>query len=358
MQHKIRHHHNPKRLFSLSLLLTPLLLAQAYAQQAPLQGHWSELPALPTPVSGHFAGQIQNALITVGGANFPIPLFEGGTKKWVADANLLSPNAKNWQALAALPQPLAYGASVSDGEGFICIGGGDATSNTSAVFRLSYRDGTLCRTPLPALPKTCANMNAVLLGRTVYVTGGQETPTSTTALHNLWALDLKNLRAGWRELSGPPMGAGRILPVMAAQDGALYVFSGAALEPDVAGTAVRKYLHDAWRYEPGRGWKALAPAPWVTTAAPAAAHGKRQILVFGGSDGKLDGRVQELKDAHPGFHREVLSYDTRRNEWRVVSQLPVSLVTTNAVKVGRDIIIPGGEDRPGHRNSRVLRYTP
>ncbi len=322
------------------------------------QGQWSELPALPTPVSGHFAGHSQNNLLTVGGANFPVPLFEGGTKKWVAAVNALSNQSQNWRALPALPQPLAYGASVSDNDGLICIGGGDADSNTSAVFRLSWKDGTLCRTELPTLPKTCANMGAALLGRTIYVVGGQETPTSANALHNLWALDLKNLKAGWRELNGPPTSAGRILPVMAAQDGALYLISGASLSPDDAGKPVRKYLQDAWRYHPKRGWKRLAPPPWATVAAPAAAVGKNQVLVFGGSDGKLDARVQELKDAHPGFHREVLSYDTRRDAWRVVGPMPVSLVTTNAVKMGRAIIIPGGEDRPGHRNPRVLKYVP
>lgn len=340
----------------LPIACSALLLMTAHAKAQ--QGRWSELPALPAPVSGHFAGHSQNALLTFGGANFPVPLFEGGTKKWVAAGNALATQSKNWRALPALPQPLAYGASVSDNDGLICIGGGDADSNTSAVFRLSWKAGTLCRTDLPDLPKTCANMSAALLGRTIYVSGGQETPTSATALHNLWALDLKNLRAGWRELTPPPSGVGRILPAMTAQDGALYLISGASLSPDDAGKPVRKYLQDAWRYEPKRGWKRLAPPPWATVAAPSAAAGKSQILVFGGSDGKLDARVQELKDAHPGFHREVLSYDTRRDAWRVVGQMPVSLVTTNAVKLGRDIIIPGGEDRPGHRNPRVLKFAP
>jgi hypothetical protein len=34
---------------------------------------------------------------------------------------------------------------------------------------------------------------------------------------------------------------------------------------------------------------------------------------------------------------------------------PVSLVTTSAVNWQGAVIIPGGEDRPGHRSARALR---
>lgn len=330
-----------------------MLVSPALAQS----GKWSEMTPLPSPVSGHFAGSSHGALMTVGGASFPVSLFEGGIKQWVANVNALPKSGATWLPLPALPQPLAYGASVSDKDGLICIGGGDATKHSDAVFRLNWKNGTLCRTELPRLPKPCANMSAALLSNSIYVVGGQETPTSATAINNLWQLDLKNLKSGWRELT-PPTQIGRILPVLAAQNGALFLFSGASLAPDENGKPKRTYLRDAWKFSPRDGWKVLAPPPWATVAAPSAATARDQILIFGGSDGLLDARVQELKDAHPGFHREVLSYDVRKNSWKVVSQMPVSLVTTGAVKLGDDIIIPGGEDRPGHRNPRVLRYAP
>ena len=347
-----------KRRFTFTFLLGIALSSQNFVGAQNSSASWRELPTLPAPISGHFAGASGDALIVAGGANFPVPLFEGGTKQWVADIRVLPKNSQTWLPAPALPAPLAYGASVSDRDGLICIGGGDAEKHSAQVFRLTWKNGALRRTDLPNLPKTCANMSAALLKNTIYVSGGQETPTSTVALHNLWALNLKNWRAGWRDLGGPSNGEGRILPALAAQNGALYLVSGASLAPDEAGKPVRKYLQDAWRFDPGRGWKRLAPPPWATVAAPSAAANKNQVLVFGGSDGKLDARVQELKDAHPGFHREVLSYDTRRDAWQIIGQMPVGLVTTNAVKLGRDIVIAGGEDRPGHRNPRVLKYTP
>ena len=93
-------------------------------------------------------------------------------------------------------------------------------------------------------------------------------------------------------------------------------------------------------------------------AASAVAWGKPQILVFSGDDGEMASRVQELKDNHPGFRREVLLYDTQKDVWRTVDTMPIGLVTTNAVPLKNAVIIPGGEDRPGHRNARVLRYMP
>src|SRR5437868_3831168 len=60
-------------------------------------GQWNEPPPLPVAVSGHFAGDSRGALITVGGAHFPIPLYEGGTKKWLPDIQVLPPGGKTWQ---------------------------------------------------------------------------------------------------------------------------------------------------------------------------------------------------------------------------------------------------------------------
>lgn len=339
--------------FALFLLLISTARAQTPSHEL---GRWSELPPLPSPLSGHFAGSTHGALLVAGGSDFPVSLFEGGTKQWFATTRVLPPHAKAWSTPAALPQPLGYGVSISYKDSLICIGGSDGQTHTNAAFRLGWKKGVLCRSELPPLPKTCANFSGALLGDVIYVSGGQETPTSPTAFNNLWALDMKNLAAGWRELAPPPSGSGRILPVMAAQNGAIYLISGASLAPDAAGKPVRTYLRDAWRFSPKSGWKEVASPPWATVAAPAAANNKDEILVFGGSDGTLDARVQELKEKHPGFHREVLAYNTRDDAWRVVSTLPVGLVTTNAVKLGRDIVIPGGEDRPGHRSPRVLRY--
>jgi N-acetylneuraminic acid mutarotase len=78
------------------------------------------------------------------------------------------------------------------------------------------------------------------------------------------------------------------------------------------------------------------------------------VVVFSGDDGELAPRVQELGHRHPGFSREILTYDPRTDRWSRAGSLPVSLVTTNAVRWNDRWVIPGGEDRPGHRSATVL----
>ncbi|RYX84117.1 galactose oxidase [bacterium] len=336
------------------VLTVGALLTLGVAAHAQL-GAWSELPSLPEPRSGHYAGTSHGALIIAGGANFPVPLYQGGTKIWYPDVRVLPRGASQWVSTPPLPTPIGYGASVSDEKGLICIGGGDANTHSTAVFRLEWTGGALRRSELPALPQTFAFGAAALLDDVLYVIGGQETPASTQALDVLWSLDLKRKGATWKVMAPCP-GGGRILPVVSAQNGALYVWSGASLAPDDAGKAVRTYLRDGWKFSPKGGWQAIAAPPSPMVAAPVANLGSSLICVLGGDDGALSSRSAELKDNHPGFSREVWVYDVRSDAWTRSDTLPVSLVTTNAVTLGHSIIIPGGEDRPGHRNPRVLKW--
>src|SRR5204862_492855 len=83
--------------------------------------------------------------------------------------------------------------------------------------------------PLPPLPLPCANACGAVVGRTVYIAGGIETPTATEALHTFWALDLDAQKPIWRELDPWP-GPARMLGVAGALDDSFYLFSGAALK--------------------------------------------------------------------------------------------------------------------------------
>jgi len=132
------------------------------------------------------------------------------------------------------------------------------------------------------------------------------------------------------------------------------VISGAELHPDSTGKPVRRYLRDGYRYRPGEGWEPIADLPHPVVAAPALAYGSSHILVFGGDDGELASRMWELKEKHPGFRRDVLAYHTITDTWAVVDSLPLGLVTTTACSWRDLAVLPGGEDRPGHRSPRVL----
>lgn len=318
---------------------------------------WRNLPPLPRGISGHFAGVSNDVLITAGGAFFPTPLFEGGQKSWVDDIFVLRRGEDKWQGGFMLHRPLAYGAAITTEAGLICIGGSDAERNYAAVFQLTWANELIEQSTLPELPQPCALLSAAVLDDTIYVAGGQDSPNATAAMKNFWALTLSEPHLRWKVLEPWP-GAARILPVAAAQDGAFYLISGCELLVGDDGKVSRRYLNDAYRFRPGRGWDRIASAPEAVAAAPAIAFGPSHILVFGGDDGKNADRVWELKENHPGFSRDILAYHTVTNTWTKMGTMPTGLVTTTAVHWEDGVIIPGGEDRPGHRSAEVLEGRP
>lgn len=314
--------------------------------------NWQTLPSLPRAAGGQMAGTSGGALVVIGGSYFEVAPFEGGTKLWLDTLLVLEPGAKEWRQTGRLAHPLGYGAAVTMDDSVIVIGGADARGHYADVFRLRWLNGKLEQTALPALPQTLANHAAALIGKTIFVMGGQLAPTATEASNKLFALDLGAAQPHWRELPALP-GPARILPAMAAQGGQLYVFSGAELARSADGRPVRRYLNDGWRYDVNGQWTPLAALPRPIVAAPAINYGQAHILTFSGDDGAQAERIQELKHNHPGFSRDALAYHTITNTWTKFGTVPESLVTTAVVLWQNKIVITGGEDRPGHRAATV-----
>ncbi len=346
--------------FRLSGYLVLLLMSQACTTPPPVQDPftWHELPQAPLATGGAFAGVLSGRIVLAGGSYFPgLPSYQGGVKIWTDSVFTLSPDASEWEQGFSLPEPRGYGASVSTGKSMLLIGGSHAGGHTREVLRLSESGAGLTMDTLPALPAPSAMHGAALLDSVVYVAGGQRDPTATTAETSFWALNLRRPNDGWRELPVWP-GPGRILPAVAAQDGSIFVISGAELLPDSAGKATRRFLTDAYRYTPGKGWDRVAGVPVPVVAAPAASYGASHILVFGGDSGELFFRQRELGDRHPGFSRDVLAYHTITNTWTTIGQAPEGLVTSNIVPYRGGFVIPSGEDRPGHRSPSVWQALP
>lgn len=306
---------------------------------------WTRLPDIPDALgfAGAFAGVQDGKLIVAGGTHFIDKMpWEGGTKVWYDTVFAFD---GEWKPAGKLPKPNGYGVSVTTGQGILIAGGGNATEHFREVFWLQ-KDAKL-----PPLPKPCAFMSGCVLDEVIYIAGGIETPTATSALNTFWSLDLKKPDAGWRELPRCP-GGGRILSCMAAAEGRVWLFSGAALKAGADGKAERIWLKDAWSYSEASGWQKQPDMPRVALAAPGPApvvDGK--ILIIGGDDGQ---NVNfEPKSAHPGFPRDVLAFDVKSQTWSKAGEVPFSLVTTNAVLWNNRIVIPGGEARPGVRSPQV-----
>ncbi|HEX4129070.1 MAG TPA: hypothetical protein VHZ24_03435 [Pirellulales bacterium] len=331
------------------LMLSSCMLIGADALQ------WKPLPALPDRegFASMFAGSSDGALIVAGGANFPERRpWEGGTKRWYDDVWLLDDPAGSWQQVARLPRPNAYGVSASFYDGVICAGGGDAQQHFTEVFRLAWRDGRLQIDPLPPLPQPCAFASGALVGNVMYIAGGFDRPEATRCLRTLWALDLTQPAASWRQLDACP-GPERMLAVAGSDDDSFYLFSGTRLSAGADGKPVREYLRDAWRFRPSDGWRRLADMPRSAVAAPspAARDAKGRLLIVSGDDGANVGFKPET--AHPGFPRDVLAYDPVADRWSALGAAPFSRATAPTALWRGMTVVVSGEARPGYRSPEV-----
>ena len=346
-------------------LLLPILVAfmmTTFAMCAATNSSlaWSRLPPLPDKLgfAGTFVGTHNGALLVAGGANFPDKHpWEGGTKVWYDTVFVLEKPEGAWQAAGKLPRTLGYGVSVSTPDGVVCLGGSDAQRHYAEVFRLQWEKGELKSSPLPPLPKPCANFCGALLGKTIYVAGGIETPSSTSALKTFWALDLSEAQPRWRELEPWP-GPARMLAVAAVQDQSFFLASGAGLSGDAQGKPVRKYLSDAYRYQPRQGWKRVAdlPRPAVAAATPAPVIGQSSILIIGGDDGSLV--TFQPPEKHPGFSKSILVYDTTIDSWRTNGEVPAPRAVLPTTFWQGCWVFPNGEARPGVRSPEVWTFFP
>lgn len=367
----------------------------------------SQLPPAPGQqnqfgVAGPFSGVHNGALIVAGGANFPNrPPWEGGKKVWWDDVYVLEKTDEGeyrWitNENFKLPKPSAYGVSVNTADGIICIGGCDADKCHNNVFMLKWDAAAkkISTESMPSLPRPLAFMAGARVGNTIFVAGGQEKMKGGFATTNFFALDLSKksdpASFKWQELEAWP-GPARIANLAVAQsDGdndCFYMFSGR----NQATGKPTKVLTDAYKYNPStKQWTKLADITLgrqlrCIMAGTSIAFGTDQILVFGGDRGdiflileNLADQINKAKQAgnseiaeqltkkqtqillgHGGFSKDILSYKTTTDTWRMFGKLPTtSHVTTNAVNWGDSIVIASGEIRPGVRTPRVWKAEP
>jgi N-acetylneuraminic acid mutarotase len=312
---------------------------------------WRNLPELPRALGGQFAGMAGEELLVAGGSYFDTPPWSGGVKQRVDTVFGLGRSAEQWRVVGKLPQAITSGAGVSTPRGLLCIGGQLNEGSSRQCLMLSMQDGKLSTQAYPDLPATLSMHAAACAGETVYVAGGQTSTQSTSAQRTFLSLRLGD--STWQQLPDLPE-AGRILPVLIASGGDVFLISGAELTGDAGPPAGRRFLADAHRYSKESGWKRLAPPPRPVQAAPGLVWNGTLLVVFGGNDGTYAKREFEVREHHPGFSKEVLAYDIPANRWSVAGQLPVSLATTAVALRGGEFVIPGGEDRPAHRSDSVL----
>jgi SSS family transporter len=358
----------------LFLFWLSLFTAVAYGQQPPTAYfNWRLASPLPNTngLAGAYAGVSNGALLVAGGTNFPDGKrpWNGGVKTWYDTVYALEKENASWRVAGVLPHPMAYGVSLTYGNSVLCLGGGDAVRNYADVFLLTYRDGTVQRQALPSLPAPLSNACGVLWENQVYLAGGLQRPDGQ-ASNIFWRLNLA-APAGkmqWEVLPSLP-GPGRMLAMAGAVEGKIYVLGGVHLNAS-GNTLQRQYLKDAWAYDMHTGWKRLADLPHPLAAAPSPAYsaGQSHLLLLGGDDGKYADKIMQLQENHPGFSRDILSYNVLTDAWAVRGQLPAqpddrqgnlpAPVTTSLVVWNNQLVLPAGEIKPAVRSNAVVLATP
>ena len=134
---------------------------------------------------------------------------------------------------------------------------------------------------------------------------------------------------------------------------AFYLIGGAELTGAPGPPVGRRFLKDVCRYRAGQGWDRLPDLPAASSAGYAVMDGA-DVVVMGGNDGEYADREFEVKDNHPGFPLHVFRLKPGAKAWSPSGKLPSSLVTSGLTRWGDEVVIAGGEDRPGHRSARVV----
>jgi len=334
---------------------------------------WETLPPIPDSVgfAGSFAGVADDVLIVAGGSNFPnggTP-WNGGTKKWYDKIFVLEKPKAKWKEAGSLPFPLGYGVSVSTKQGLMLIGGSNENGHVASVLLLHYRHGKIEIENLSSLPFALANSCGALVGDKIFIAGGLASPSSPSTENKFLCLDLKEKNSSWKQLPAWP-GPSRMLAVAAASNNCFYLFSGTELKD-----GKRVYLNDAYSFSEEKGWRKLADLPNAVVAAPSPAFnfGRNELFIFGGDDGKDAANATMLKEKHPGFSDKILQYKINKDSWSIAGEIYASKkidfienpnhsiwapVTTPLIIWKNNIVLAGGEVRPGTRTPNVLMAKP
>lgn len=202
-------------------------------------------------VSAAFGGTLEDAVVVVGGCNFPdLPAADGGKKVYYDQIYVLrNPERKkvSWEIAGRLPVQVANGASVTLPEGIVCIGGCNRDQVLNDVWLLNWDAGhsAVIVRDLPGLPVAMDNLAAATDGKNIYVAGG-----NIDGMPGKRCFVLKGLGAqAWCELPVYP-GPVRLQPVAAVVKQKFYLMGG--FQP-VAGDRESVVATDGLVYNPADG---------------------------------------------------------------------------------------------------------
>lgn len=217
----------------------------------------------------------------------------------------------------------------------------------------------------PDLPVGVKNGGGALIGDTLYVGLG-------SAGDKIFALDLKNSQAQWKEIVFP--GGERNQPVLNAVDGKLYVLGG--MQKNDKGEI--QIVNDAYSYNPmDNSWSKLPTrSPHGLVGVSSATH-QDKIYFFGGvNDNIFNGYFQDYTAAGGDkekqkmvadpyfmqrpqdyfFSSELFSYQPSTNKWYNEGHFPFAPRAGAAFAIdGNKLLVVNGEIKPGLRTAATAQ---
>ncbi|WP_286970049.1 galactose oxidase [Flavobacterium sp. UBA4854] len=344
-------------------------------------------------LSRGFAGPINgvdnNVLIVAGGANFLDKMpWEGGKKHYSKEIHVLEKNKEqydwNKKSKIELPEPIAYCGNVSTSFGIVYVGGENENglSNKAYILKWNSDKNEVEIKTLPDFPIKITNIALVNVKNVVYAIGGDEATKSSDLVYSI---DLNNEKQEWKSEPKLPFALANSVAVVQneKEDLSIYVVGGrtktASGISDLHNTTLAFNLKkQAWEN------KAVITDGKKTTnfsAGAGVAFGKHYIIITGGDNGETFHKIETylsqiaktaseeekakliaekniLNTTHQGFYNAVLLYDTLKNKWSKIGELPfLAHVTTTAVLWNDKIVLSNGEIKPGIRTPNIMLGT-
>jgi cyclically-permuted mutarotase family protein len=347
----------------------------------------ARLPALAGTgkgLAGMYGGLVPGGVLLAGGSDFPGKMpWEGGSKAYYNQVYLLTETDGRFDCRIlkdTLPFPMAYGASVNIPGGVFIVGGECQAGALNSAFILSFdtSNNRVGIKRLPDMPEKLSHLSATVINQKVYVAGGDNKLGTTTCF---FSIDLAAAEPGWEKEKDLPIPLAYTVTVSQKYSGkeCVYVIGGRA----TTNSGISALHGTIFRYNIlTRNWTEMAGFPGSAesgnlSASTGISLAKDTILLIGGDDGIIFSRIEkinrkiakatgdktrqaleqeklQLVQQHPGFSRKVWMYDTKKEKWHQVGELPYAPVTTTAVLWNNKVIIPGGEIHPGVRTPDII----
>lgn len=340
-----------KRMFTLCLFIGAGMLAMHADEAAvPVRERpvleWSQLPSPPAGSNkGSYMSVADGSLVIAGGgsgAGRRFAFFEN--KNWDDVVYIFNQGENAWREAGRLPRAGGYGLSLPWENGFLLLGGRDASECFDQVWFVSRGGGGALKfESLPKMPKSLAGFSGAIVKGVVYITGGVSAVEGSAVNNTLYCLDLNNAGAGWRELPQCP-GGGRFSASAGALGQVFYVFGGTRIKSDSGASGEIEYLSDAWSYHSELGWKQLAslPVPLASACASAVPVGQSHLLLPGGR-------------SDTGVSGSILAYHSITNTWVEIASPPFAIDVGALSRWGDDFVVINSAHEPGATAHLVWR---